>query len=216
MGALRRAGPTGAWAAAGVGLAILSLLSGWPAPIGIVVLGAVIGSLIAFISFGLVLIYRTDRIINFAGADIGATAAVLTVMLVSELELNYFLGVAIGLATAATLAGLIDIVVVRRFARAPRLVLTVATLALAQILVFVQLILPQAFSEALITPDFPTPFSGSFRIGDPHGTTGVLFDGNHILAIAMVPIVVVALGAFFRLTRVGIASRASAENAERA
>lgn len=204
------------WIALLGALVVASLATGWPAPIGIVVQGALIGSLIAFISLGLVLVYRTNRIINFAQADIGAVAAVLSVLLVSEAGVNYFLGVALAVAGSVLLGALIELAVVRRFFRAPRLILTVATIALAQVLVFVQQILPRIFSESLITPDFGTPLDASFRVPDPHGGPAVVFDGNDILAIAAVPAVVVGVGAFLRFTRVGVAARASAENAERA
>lgn len=197
-------------------LVVSSLATGWPAPIGIVFLGAVIGSLISFISIGLVLVYRTNRIINFAQASIGAVAAVLTVLLVAQSGMNYFLGVGIGILTAIALGALIEVSVVRRFFRAPRLILTVATIAVTQILDFVSAILPRAFNLDFITLDFPTPFGAGFRIPDPHGTTSVLFDGNHIVAIAAVPLVAVGLGLFLGRTRVGIAARAAADDAERA
>ena len=44
----------------------------------------------------------------------------------------------------------------------------------------------------------------------------VVFNGGHVLIIIVVPIVAFGLGAFFRLTRIGIAVRASAESADRA
>ena len=197
--------------------ALTSVLFGFPAPPGIVFLGLVIGSLIAFISIGIVLIYRTNRIINFAGADIGAVAAVLSVLLVGQAKMNYFLAVGIGLVTALLLGALIEFAVVRRFFKAPRLILTVATIGLTQLLVFIEVILPRAFNLDFVSVSIPTPFNFGFSIPDPRGgTVPVRFDGNHVLAILAVPLVVGGLGLFLRYTSVGVAARGAADNAERA
>jgi branched-chain amino acid transport system permease protein len=205
------------WLIALAALVAASATTGFPAPLGIVFLGAVIGSLISFISIGLVLVYRTNRIINFAQADIGGVAAVLSVLLVAQLKINYFLGVAIGLATAVALGALIELTVVRRFFRAPRLILTVATIAVTQVLVFIGLILPRAFGLDFLTVDLPTPFDATFQVADTAGNTPpVIFTGNHLLAVLTVPLVIVAIGLFLKFTRVGIAARAAAENSERA
>src|SRR5436309_1747266 len=61
------------------------------------------------------------------------------------------------------------------------------------------------------TLHFPTPFSRfEFIIG------GHIFSGDHIAPIVVVGALVLALGAFFKFTDIGIAVRASAENGERA
>jgi branched-chain amino acid transport system permease protein len=198
-------------------LLLSSVLFGFPAPLPIAFLGAVIGSVISFISIGFVLIYRSNRIINFAQADIGAVGAILTVLLITVSQMNYFLAVPIGILTATALAGLIELAVVRRFFKSPRLILTVATIALAQLLEFIELILPGTFGRNFVAADVPTPLDVQFSIPDPRGVfPALLFDGNHLLAILAVPIVILALGAFLKYTSAGIAARASADNAERA
>ena len=61
------------------------------------------------------------------------------------------------------------------------------------------------------TLHFPTPFSHfEFTIG------AHIFRGDHIAPIVVVGALVLALGAFFKFTDIGIAVRASAENSERA
>ena len=198
-------------------LVVTSALFGFPAPLGIVALGGVIGGLIAFISIGLVLVYRTNRIINFAHADIGATTVILAILLVREVQISYFTGVLIGLGSALLLGALIEKTVVRRFFKAPRLILTVATILLAQVLIGFQVLMPALFRADIVSPNFPTPFTWRFSIPDPTGSSPpVIFDGNHLLAILAVPVVVIALTIFLRGTAVGKAARAVADNAERA
>src|SRR5256714_11223772 len=53
----------------------------WPAPIGVLVLGVVIGGLTAVIAFGISPIYRANRGINFAQADLGGAPAPLSTLL---------------------------------------------------------------------------------------------------------------------------------------
>ena len=55
----------------------------WPTPSGVAVYGIIIGSFTALLAFGLALIYRSNRVINFAQADLGAVPASLCVALVA-------------------------------------------------------------------------------------------------------------------------------------
>lgn len=197
-------------------LLVSSAAFGFPGPLGVSFLGLVVGSLVAFISIGIVLIYRTNRIINFAQADIGAVAVVVTVMLVGQTKLNYFLAVAIGIVLALALGAFIELTIIRRFFKAPRLILTIATIGLAQVLTFVEFVLPRFWRVDFLTA-FPTPFSFRFKIPDPTGNNlAIPFDGNHLIAILSVPVMIAALVVFLKFTSAGVASRAVADNQERA
>ena len=77
----------------------------WPAPLGVLVQGMVIGGLTALIAFGLALIYRSNRIINFAQGDLGGVPASLAVLLIAGPGIPYFLAVPIGLVAAAAGGG---------------------------------------------------------------------------------------------------------------
>jgi branched-chain amino acid transport system permease protein len=183
----------------------------WPAPVGVLVQGLVIGGLTALVAFGIALTYRANRIVNFAGGDLGALPASLAVLLiVSDLHLPYFLAVAIGLAGAIVVGALVDFLLIRRFFTAPRLILTVVTIGISQLLGLLGLILPSAFDIDTPPQSFPSPFDFTFRIGR------TVFSGNDVIAMVTVVALVVGLAAFFRYTNVGIAIRASAEGAERA
>jgi len=181
-----------------------------PAPLGIVVLGVALGSLNALLAIGLVLIYRTNRIINFAHGELGGVAAVLAVQL-SAAGWNYFLAVGAGLLAAMAAGGLIEVGFVRRFQHAPRLLLTVVTIALAQVLGFVALIIPTLFGDLVVPQSFRTPLSGLRFELDP-----VVFDGNYLMIVGFAVIACGALSLFLRGTRYGVGLRAAAENADRA
>ena len=119
---------------AGIAAFYVALQLIWPTPLGIVVWGLVISSITALLAFGLVLIYRSHRVINFALADLGAVPASLCVSLVVLRGWSYWLAVPLALVIAVVLGSAVEFLVIRRFARAPRLILMVATIGLAQLL----------------------------------------------------------------------------------
>ena len=179
------------------------------APPGILLRGAVVGGLYALGAIGIVLVWRGSGTVNFAQAELGSVAAVVAIELAVQWEVNYFVAVAVGLVLAAGIGWLVDVAVIRRFRKAPRLILTVATIGVAQVLAGVAILIPLAF-EGIGAGRFETPFSGSFTL-DP-----VTFDGNHILVLVVVPLVLAGLAWFLRSTDYGVGIRAAADNEDRA
>jgi branched-chain amino acid transport system permease protein len=182
----------------------------WPAPRGVIVQGVVIGGLTSLLAFGLALTYRSNRIINFATGDLGGAPAALGVLLIVGPGLPYFVAMPIALLAAIALGALVELLFIRRFFKAPRLILTVVTIGIAGLLAGVEAILPKAFDIQVPPQSFPSPFDFSFEISP------IIFRGNDIIAMLAVPVAIAALAGFFRFTRIGIAVRASAESAERA
>ena len=101
------------------------------APLGVVINGVVLGLITALVAAGMFLIYRAGRVLNFAQGELGLIPTVLAVMLIVESGLPWLLALLVGLAAAALLGGAAEFLIIRRFFRAPRLVITVATLGLA-------------------------------------------------------------------------------------
>jgi branched-chain amino acid transport system permease protein len=196
--------------AAAVAWAILAAILPHGMPAGIVLLGAVLGSLTGLSAVGLVLVYRASRVVNFSQASLGSAAGVLAILVFISWHWNYFLCLTLGVVVAASTGALVDRVVIRRFFWAPRLILTLATIGLAQVLGGIELGLPSLFGQPLVTNSFRTPLSSSFTL-DP-----VLFTGNHVLIVVIVPVVAATLAWFLTKTSLGVAIRAASENAERA
>lgn len=203
---LRRAART-----VGPALAIVVVQLIWfPMPSGGVLAGVVLGLLGSLAAIGLALVWRANRVINFAQGDLGTTPATLAVLLITLSGLPWLLGMAIGLVAAVLVGLLADILVIRRFFRSPRLIMTVATLGLSQILAFGTLALPLLWGEGPAIRSLPAPFEWSAEIG------GVVFDANDLIAVIVAPLLLIGVAALLRLTDTGIAVRASAERAERA
>lgn len=186
-------------------------------PLGEVVAGVIVGALYALGAMGLVLIFRANRVVNFAQAELGAVAAVLTIQLVLQQNVNYFLALITGLVAAVITGVVVDLLVIRAFRNAPRLILAVATIGVAQILNGFSIQIPLWFAGGAAGLARVGEQS-SFRIPiDAHFNIGVnRFFGDAIFTIILVPLVIIGLTAFLRYTDYGVAIRASAENADRA
>ena len=103
-------------------------------PWGVITQGVIFGSSNALLAMGLILVYRTTRIVNFAYGALGAMAGALTVGLFVGQGWNYWVALLAGLVVGTAAGAVVDVVVLRRFDRSSRLVATVATLGLAQVL----------------------------------------------------------------------------------
>ena len=194
-------------AAAAAFLVVVQVL--WGPPAGIVVQGALLGGLSALLALGLALVYRAHRILNFAQGDLGAAPASLAVLLVVTSGASWLVAFAAGLATAVVLGVLVEVLVIRRFFRAPRLVLSVATIGLAQVLAGIGLLLPGWFGVQLPPQSFPAPIDVSFTV-EP-----LRFGGNDVVALIVIPLAFVGIAVFLR-TRLGLAMRACADDVDRA
>ncbi len=193
-------------------IAIIALqLIVFPIGIGTWVLGVIVGMLTALVALGLALIYRSSRILNFAQADLGTVPTTLAVGLIAVSGLPYLLGLVIGLAASILLGVVVELAIIRRFFRAPRLLLTVATIGLSQLLIVCGLLLPRLWGNKIFTNlRIPQPFEAEVEIGSQ------VFRGADILAMIVAPLVLLGLVAFLRGTDVGVALRASADRSDRA
>lgn len=185
----------------------------YPAPLGIVLNGALVGGRIALIALGIALVYRSNRVINFAAADLGVAPATLMVILVLGFSWNYWLGAAIGLTGAIVLGGVTEMVIIRRFRNAPRLILTVATIGLSQTLLFVSFGIPGWLGGDTLSglgQRLSPPFTIDWSFG------GTIFNSNDIVTLVTVPACLLALTLFLTRTHTGTAVRAAAERSDRA
>ena len=180
-------------------------------PLGVALEGIVLGGLNGLVAIGLVLLYRSVRIINFAQAAIGGLAASAAIIMVGGWGVSYYLAVPAGILVGVLTGWLIDLVVARRFANAPRLIFTVATLGLAQILGAAEVGLPHIVSHmSNVSSTFSTPFHFSFTF------SGIVFSGNDLVALIVVPIALLGIWWFLSKTDTGIAIKAVADSRDRA
>ena len=193
-------------------------------PAAILFNGLVFGLLNALLAAGLILVYRTTRIINFAQTAIGSVGAAFTFQLIELNNIPFLLAFPLGVLLSGLVGVAFDIIFVRRFFKSARLVLTVLTIAVAGLLSSVggSLInylpffpkdrsLDQAIGTASIRNMLPFP-GLRFQVGD----FGLKFGFVELFAIETAVLALVGLALFFRYTRAGVGVRAMAENSERA
>ena len=111
-------------------------------PRGQALLGAEQGAINGLLALGLVLTYRASRVINFSYGAMGALAATVGVELNLGKHVNWFICIAISLAVGALLGLAVDIIIRWRFFTAPRLIVMVVTIGLAQLFGGIQLLVP--------------------------------------------------------------------------
>jgi ABC-type branched-subunit amino acid transport system ATPase component/ABC-type branched-subunit amino acid transport system permease subunit len=192
-------------------VALTTVLFPDTAPAGIVLKGALFGSATGLLAVGLVLTYRTTRIINFSYGAMGSLGGGLAAALAVGKGWNWGQAALAGIATGVVAGALVERLIVRRFANAPRLVLTVATIGLAQLLGGLAIYLPSWLDAPAYIPRVETSLTDSTVSVDP-----VTFTGNDLLLVAVVPIVLAVLSWFLLRTEAGMAVRGMAENMDRA
>ncbi|HWC33597.1 MAG TPA: ATP-binding cassette domain-containing protein [Mycobacteriales bacterium] len=208
-GPMARAAAQAVAAAAIVALAaFIAAHAGYGTPLPYVILGAIQGMTYGLLAVGLVLIYRTNRIINFAHGQIGAFGSALFGLGTVSWGVPYWVAFPLALMLAAGTGAIAEAGVVRRLRNAPRLMSIVATLGVGQFLVVFALVInSQATAGSLFPepPGLPTFTVGALRITPAY--TGML---------VLCPLAVVLVGCFLKFSRYGLAMRAAAANPEAA
>ncbi len=169
-------------------------------PLEEVVLGLVTGLTYALLGVGLVMIYKTSRVLNFAHGEIGAIGAAFIPWLVIRHGVSYWLALPLALLISAAAGAFTAFVITRYLARASRLIVMVATIGASQLFFALGLFIPKSNLGAAV---YPTPFDATITLGSLRLTSGPL------LILVAVPIVTAGLAGFFRFTRTGLASRAA-------
>jgi branched-chain amino acid transport system permease protein len=192
-------------------LAVLAVqLAFFPLPLGVTLQGVVVGLLGALVAVGMALVYRANRILNFAQVELGLAPTVLAVSLITYSGVNYFLAAAIGLTASVLLGSIVELIIIRRFFNSPRLILTVATIGLSQLLVAGALFIPMIWGQQPTASVVHIPISLTFSIFP------LVFTADHLAALIVAPLALLGVALMLRFTSIGIAIRASAERADRA
>ena len=182
----------------------------FPVPAGVAVEGLTLGLLGAMLAVGMALVYRANRILNFAQGELGTAPTVLAVSLVVYAGWNYLLALSIGLVGSLIVGALVELAVIRRFSRSPRLILTVATLGLAQLLSLGAVFIPMIWGQQPTANQIHFPLSLHFTIAP------IVFSADYLVALIVAPLAMLGVAALLRFTSIGVAIRASAESADRA
>ncbi|HEY4377439.1 MAG TPA: hypothetical protein VGM93_09780, partial [Acidimicrobiales bacterium] len=192
--------------ALGAGIAIIGGL-GFGASLGLGVEAAVV------VGIAVALVTRRSRVWAIGAGLFTLVSATGGLFALSHA--GYVGGLVVGLATAVLVGVGTDLFVVQRFGRSPRLILTVATIGLAQFFAVGALLVPRLWHENLLVKGsgaggYGVPFHLRFAIGQQ------VFRSDDVVAVVVALACFVGVAAILRRTDVGIAVRASADRRDRA
>ena len=174
---------------------------------GIVVIGLLIGLSYGVLAAGLVLVYRASRVINVAHAQVGAFCAALLARMVLDGGVPWAVALPVVLLAGGAIGAVVELVVVRRLAAAPRVVLLVATLGVSQLLLVAEIALPSTRHPGA---PYPAAFDRTVSFGTVH------LDATAFLTLGLVPAAVAVLALFLDRTPTGLSIRAAADNRDAA
>ncbi len=185
------------------------------------VVGLGFGSIYAAVSMGVVITYRGTGVINFATGAMAMWGAYVydelvrsgdlvfpvamvphSVSLGEDGSLPFALSFVLALASCSLIGLLVHFAVFRPLRRAPVLARVVASVG---VLLTIQALIVLQFTS---TPRNVPPILPN----EPVSMAGISFSRDRLWLTAVVVLIAVALWAWFRFTRLGLAIRASAEN----
>lgn len=170
--------------------------------------GVVGGLITALVAMGIVLVYRSSRVINFSVGSMGVPATALLAIMAGKHGWPYWPALVAALLVGTLSGTIVELAVIRRLSRAPRVIVLVATIGVAQLFEAVTLTLPDYRTGSLQT-QFPTPFTGNWNL-----PLDIEMSSNQLLVLIIVPIVTFGMWWLLGRTSFGECVRASATNAD--
>jgi ABC-type branched-subunit amino acid transport system ATPase component/branched-subunit amino acid ABC-type transport system permease component len=180
----------------------MTVLAAW-ATSQVVFDGVVSGLVIGLLAMGIVLVYRSTRVINFAVGNMGLVGGVLLAVLVVNYGAPFWVAAVAALLVGTAFGAAMDLVVIRRLFTAPRVIVLVATIGIAGLALAIVTAYPELDSFGA---GYPVPVDADLDVGGVHVT------GPQLSVLVVVPIVAVALAWFLNRTLLGRTVKASAEN----
>ena len=168
--------------------------------------GVINGLIIGLLAMGIVLVYRSTRVINFAVGNMGLVGATLLVILTVNYGVPFWLAAIVALVVGTLFGTIMELIVVRRLFTAPRVIMLVATIGIGGLALAIVFALPDLDD---LSATYPSAIDKTWT--DVFGTD-VQVRGAQLAVLIVVPIVTIALGWFLNRTLVGRTVKASAEN----
>lgn len=167
-----------------------------------IISGLATGSLYALAALGLVLIFKTSDVVNFAQGEMAMFGTFIMFTLLSSMNVPYWGAFVGALAFAAVMGAAIERVVLRPLNKAPLISVLIATLGLMNIINGVA-----GWIWGYEMKPFPQALNG-----DPINVGSIVFTLPDLMNIAVGVVVMICFFLLFKYTKMGVAMRAVAEN----
>ncbi len=169
-----------------------------------VVSGVAVGSSYALMGLAMVIIYKTSEVPNFAQGEMALVTSFITMMLLTSFNYPVWLAFCVALVFAAFLGAFLEFAVLRR-AKDPNILGTIViTIGLEMILLG---LVSWKFGAEQKTMPFPIGPYDSFIIGD------IFIAKLEVLTLVSALFLMTVLFFFLKFTRVGLAMKATQQNA---
>ncbi len=145
--------------------------------------------------------------------NMGGVVATLVVLLVTVAHWNYLLALLGGVIAALFLGAGVERGLLGPLSKAPRLIATVATIGVAQLLAAATIFLPRLM-HARARLGGAVPFHSPWAVQAHIGS--LLLTSDHFQAMLAIPAVLIGLVWYFNKTDSGIGARGAADSVERA
>ena len=165
--------------------------------------GLVVGSLYSLVGVGIVVIYKSTHVFNFAQGGLLMVGAYLAWCFMEQVGMPIWLGLICGLGSAVVIGFLIERFGMRRLVGQPILSLIIVTLAL-EALIDGTVTLFWGDREYNVFPEFIPP--------EPVELFGVILSLQHIIIFVITVLVIVLFILFFNYSKWGLDMRAVAED----
>lgn len=169
----------------------------------IVVSGIVVGSIYALAALGMVLIYKSSRVLNIAHGQIIAAGAFITYFLTVSVGIPIFLSFLLSMIITFFLAMSVEKIFLRRLIGEPIISVIMVTIGLASII------------DGLI---YLTPFGSenfsfpTFLPQDPLTLGGVSISWTQLIGVVITFVLIGGLSWFFKKSTIGISMRAVSDD----
>ncbi|RFU65000.1 branched-chain amino acid ABC transporter permease [Peribacillus glennii] len=168
----------------------------------IIVSGLIFGCIYGLAALGLVLIYKTTDLVNFAQGEMAMVTTFVSFTFLSQFEMGYTTSFLLALLFAAVFGAIVHQGIMKRLQSAPPLNQLVVTLGL--FMVFNGL-------AGLIWGHKPAGYPQAIK-GDSIKMGSVFFTPNEIFVMGITLTLMLIFFVIFRYTKVGLAMRASAQD----
>ncbi|TAM90773.1 branched-chain amino acid ABC transporter permease [bacterium] len=169
----------------------------------LVVAGLVAGAIYALVGLGLVIIYRTSQVVNFAQGDVSTLLTFVGFTLMTQWGLPYLAAFALTLLAAFVFGAILERTVMRPVASRSPIVAVGVTLGIALILNGTS-----SWLWGTQVQSFPAPTAAAgISVG------GMTVSGANLAILGVLVLSIALLVILFRHTRIGISMRATSEDA---
>ena len=165
------------------------------------VIGVITGASYGLLALGLVLVYKSSGVFNFAQGEFG-TVAVYVLWLSLTNDVPYVPAIVIALVAAGLFGFVTERVIIRPLARSSRVTLLVGTAATAFVAVAIQL---------WVGEPIPRQVAKALTRDDRVKVLGVFVSDQRLLIFVAIAAIAIGLGWFFNRTNLGLAVLAASQ-----